>query len=53
MRAFLQPELPLGWLSGMGSFDVAVVLRFFLAIALSLAIAVTVMQRKELSYAAD
>lgn len=53
LRAFLQPELPLGWMSGVGSADAAVIIRFFLAIALSLAIAVTVMQRKELSYAAD
>lgn len=53
LRAFLQPELPLGWISGIGDPDYTGMIRFFLAIAIGLTVAVSVMQRKELSYAAD
>jgi hypothetical protein len=53
MRAFLQPDLSLGWMFGNGDLSWAALLRFFAAIAVGLAVAVTLMQRKELSYAAD
>lgn len=53
LRAFLQPELPLGWISGNGDASIPGMIRFFLAIAIGLTVAVAVMQRKELSYAAD
>lgn len=53
LRAFLQPELPLGWISGLGDPNYTGMIRFFLAIAIGLTVAVTVTQRKELSYAAD
>ena len=53
MRAFLQPDLSLGWMFGNGDLSWPALLRFFAAIAVGLAVAVTLMQRKELSYAAD
>lgn len=53
LRAFLQPELALGWISGAGDPDYSGMIRFFLAIAVGLTVASALMQRKELSYAAD
>jgi hypothetical protein len=53
LKSFLQPDLSLAWVFGNGDLSWAAFIRFFATIAVGLAIAVTLMQRKELSYAAD